>query len=394
MELRSIYVRHNVVPAVFSPLLNNVPRGLMELLPEWAPNLHPMVVHFPIAFILGAIGADLLSLLIRQWDWLRPATVALYLVGGASAVFTYFTGTWAADSVSVAAEAQSVLTEHSNLGWWTMWFFGIYALVRLGAALWSKTRGKIAVQGVLFVVALGGSYLLYETGDHGAEMVYRYGVGVQQTAVTQQAVEPGLTVGKSGWQWQPQSDTAWMSRMRWLEGTPSDVQATLDTTRTGSVALTLRAMRPVTFVVPDTLGAVQVTAELNLDDYEGAVSLVHHVQDAQTYDFLTIDGAAVRQGRVSGGEVSVFDEATIEAGGWQTFRVVGDGTHFRGYLGDEMIVHPHGDAAEPGAVGLRIVGTGRVQIQHLRAEALRSVEGAPQGGSEDDEHTDEETDAH
>ena len=31
----------------------------MELVPEWAPNIHPMIVHFPIAFIVGAIGADL-----------------------------------------------------------------------------------------------------------------------------------------------------------------------------------------------------------------------------------------------------------------------------------------------------------------------------------------------
>lgn len=51
--------------------------------------------------------------------------------------------------------------------------------MRLGTHLWSKTRGRVAVQGLLFVLALGGSYLLYVTGDHGAEMVYRYGVGVQ-----------------------------------------------------------------------------------------------------------------------------------------------------------------------------------------------------------------------
>ena len=65
----------------------------MELIPDWAPNIHPMIVHFPIALILAAIGTDLLALAIRRWDWLRPATVALYVVGGASAVFTYFTGT-------------------------------------------------------------------------------------------------------------------------------------------------------------------------------------------------------------------------------------------------------------------------------------------------------------
>ncbi len=57
----------------------------MELIPDWAPNVHPMVVHFPIAFVAGALGADLLSLVVRRWTWLRPATVALYGVAGVNA---------------------------------------------------------------------------------------------------------------------------------------------------------------------------------------------------------------------------------------------------------------------------------------------------------------------
>lgn len=342
----------------------------MELIPDWAPNIHPMIVHFPIAFIVGALGADLLSLVVRRWEWLRPGAVALYVIGGASAVVTYFTGTWAADAVSVPAEAQSVLTEHSNLAWWTMWFFGVYGLVRLGAHLWPRTRGRVAVQGLLFVLALGGSYLLYETGDQGAEMVYGYGVGVQAPKPEKASVEPGLTAGKSGWRWQPQSDTAWTGRMTWLEGTPGAVQSRLDTLDDGSVALALTLQAPAAFVVPDTLGAVQVTAEVNRSDFQGTVSLLHHAEDARNYDFLAVSGQTVRQGRVSEGEATVLDESAIEAGGWQTFRVVGDGTHFRGYLGSELVTHPHGEATGPGMVGLRLEGTGTVLLGRLSAEAL------------------------
>lgn len=342
----------------------------MELIPDWAPNIHPMIVHFPIAFILGAIGADLLSFFVRRWEWLRPATVALYGVGGASTVLTYFTGRWAADSMSVAAEAQPLLTEHSNLGWWTMWFFGIYALVRLGAHLWPEARGRAIVQSALLLLALGGSYLLYETGDHGAEMVYRYGVGVQVPQPEQASVEPGLTMGDSGWQWQPQSDTAWTRRMQWLEGTPSEVEARLDTLVDGSVALALTSQAPVAFALPDTLEAVQVAAEVKRDDFQGTVSLLHHVQDAENYDFLAISGQTVQQGRMSGGEKTVMDEASVGQSGWLTVRAVGDGTHFRGYLGSELVTHPHGEAADPGVVGVRLEGTGTVQLRRLTAEGL------------------------
>lgn len=342
----------------------------MEFLPEWAPNLHPLIVHFPIAFILGAIGADLLSLLIPRWDWLRSSTVALYLVAGASAVATYYTGTWAADSLSVAAEVQSVLTEHSNLGWWTMWYFGVYGVMRLGIHFWPGTRGRPGLHALLFLVAAGGGYLLYETGEHGAEMVYRYGVGVQGTEPTTVSAEPGLTVKTSGWQWRPQSDTAWTTRMTWWNGSSADVQAALDTAGTGAVALRIEPEAPVTFVVPDTLGAVQVTAELNLDDFEGTVSLLHHGRDARNYDFLAVGGGRVRQGRVSGGERTVMDESTADLEGWQTVRAVGDGTHFRGYVGSELVTHPHGEATSPGTVGLHLEGEGGVLLRRLSAEGL------------------------
>lgn len=342
----------------------------MELLPEWAPNVHPLIVHFPIALVVGAVVVDLLSLVLRRWDWLRPGAVFLYVLGGASAVATYFTGTWAADTVSVPAQAQSVLTEHSNLGWWTMWFFGIYALVRLGAYLWPRARRRAVVQGALLLLALGGSYLLYETGDRGAEMVYRYGVGVQQTESKQAVAKPGLTVGESGWRWQPQSDTAWTGRMQWLEGSPDVVRARLDTLDDGSVALALTPQSPVTFVFPDTLGAVQVTAEVNLEDFQGTAALLYHVQDAENYDFLSVGEGAVRQGRTSGGDDTVMDNATVDHRGWLTVRAVGDGTHFRGYLGSELVTHPHGEARDPGIVGVRLDGTGTVRLRRLAAKSL------------------------
>ena len=342
----------------------------MELIPDWAPNIHPMIVHFPIAFIVGAIGADLLSLVFRRWTWLRPATVALYVIGGASAVFTYFTGTWAADTVSIPTGAQSVLTDHSNLAWWTMWFFGAYALVRLGAHLWPKTRNRVVVQGLLFAVALGGSYLLYQTGDHGAEMVYRYGVGVSQPETEEAEAKPGLTIGKSGWQWRPQSVRAWTERMTWLEGTPDTVRARLDTLDTGGGVLALTPEAPVTFVVPDTLGAAQVTTRLNLDDFEGTVSLLHHLRNTQNYDFLRVGGSTMQQGRVADGKRTVMEESTADLSGWRNVRVVGDGTHFRGYVDGEQLTHPHGEAVGPGVVGLRLEGTGTVRLRRLSAQAL------------------------
>jgi Cu2+-exporting ATPase len=114
--------------------------------------------------------------------------------GAVSALVTYFTGTWAADAVSVPAAAEATLSEHANLGWWTMWFFGIYALVRLGVHLWPKTHGRASVHAVLLLIALGGGYLLYEElSDLTPGMMTLIAVAITVAYVYSSAVVFGLT---------------------------------------------------------------------------------------------------------------------------------------------------------------------------------------------------------
>jgi uncharacterized membrane protein len=33
----------------------------MNLVPDWAPNIHPLLVHFPIALLYAAIAVDLVG---------------------------------------------------------------------------------------------------------------------------------------------------------------------------------------------------------------------------------------------------------------------------------------------------------------------------------------------
>src|SRR5699024_281036 len=98
----------------------------MELIPEWAPNIHPMLVHFPIAILSIAILFDFISFFLpekKKW-WTFEATALLYGVGAAIAVVVYFTGRAAANSVFLPAEAQTVLTTHADWALWTVWFYG------------------------------------------------------------------------------------------------------------------------------------------------------------------------------------------------------------------------------------------------------------------------------
>lgn len=357
----------------------------MDLLPDWAPNLHPLVVHFPLALLATAVLLDLLALLVRKEAGLRIAAVLVYVLGGVGALAAFLTGRDAADTVAPSGAANAVLTEHADWAEYTVWFYGLYALVRLAVLLFDR-RPRVGLWAGLWLVGAGGLFLLWETGEHGAQMVFEHGVGVQAVArldsiaqAHQDALDRSRADGAApladdgGWRWIPAegADLALASSFRWLEGDPAAVRPAV-VEADGRTALRLDAQgTPALFVLDRDLAAVQADAAVDLSDFSGSFALLHHVQDARNYHFLAVEGGTMQQGRVVDGTEEVMDEAPLEGSGWRQLRVVGDRTHFRGYAGGTLITHGHGDAPPPGAVGFRIVGTGTVRLGTVRVEALR-----------------------
>jgi uncharacterized membrane protein len=355
----------------------------MELIPEWAPNIHPIIVHFPIAIILLAVLMDLLNFFLpdKWWDDLK--STILYSIGAVSAIAAYYTGTLAADSVFLPSEAQSVLNEHADWALWTVWFFGIYALLRILLHWYQKMDQKMIRIG-LFVIALPGVFFLYETGDHGAEMVFGYGTGTGQLVAKQssspvtsdslQQEESTYNVSANGnWTWEigPNGVSTLLSRFRWLEGSASELQPTI--VNSGNNHLLKLSVDSITnfFVGKSSFQNVQVDYYLDLSDFQGEITLVNHVQDAQNYDFVTLSSdGTISQGRVSEGNREVFAEKSYSASEMLFIRTVGNGTHFRGYINKEMAVHGHGDAPEAGSVGLKLDGTGTILIDAIQLTNL------------------------
>jgi len=159
------------------------------LLPEWVPNAHPLIVHFPIALIFVAIAADALALWLgERWETGQEVATGLFVATGLSAVVSYFSGTWAADTVTIATSgAAQTLSVHASWAWYTMLSTGGYALVRtLGVVVpWMRARRSLHVG--LFVVGLGTLFPMYMTGENGGAMVYKNGVGVTRVQEPQVA---------------------------------------------------------------------------------------------------------------------------------------------------------------------------------------------------------------
>jgi uncharacterized membrane protein len=155
--------------------------ALVEWLPGWAPNLHPLIVHFPIAWLIAAVAVDLVSLVLPRSSWIGSTATSLYVAGAISALAAYLTGRHAAEGVLVPGMAQPIVVDHWNWAIATTIYFAALATIRLALTpvrrplpFWLRT----ATVGV----ALAGMFLLFQTGERGARLVYEYGVGVMPRA--------------------------------------------------------------------------------------------------------------------------------------------------------------------------------------------------------------------
>jgi uncharacterized membrane protein len=149
----------------------------MNLVPDWAPNIHPFLVHFPIALLSTAAVVDLVGWAFRRNTLLRQFATVLYVLGTGAAAATYFTGRAASQAIWLPGMAQAVLREHWDWALRTLWFFAIVTSVRLWLLRPSRRDPGPAVIAALALAGLVGIGLLLETGERGGRLVYQHGVG-------------------------------------------------------------------------------------------------------------------------------------------------------------------------------------------------------------------------
>lgn len=161
---------------------------------EVIPNWHPVIVHFAIAFLLGAAALFALGALLAS----RPLGPAATLVartnlglGLAAALVALATG-WQAYNTVTHDEPS-----HANMLVHLRWALGTAVLfLAAGVAAWLD-RGRAAGAGVgLLALLAAGSGALVVTGWLGGENVYRYGLGVLSLPQVEGHQHPGVKPGQ------------------------------------------------------------------------------------------------------------------------------------------------------------------------------------------------------
>jgi uncharacterized membrane protein len=148
------------------------------LIPEWAPNIHPLIIHFPIVLWLVAVFFDLIFLIIKE-AWIRKTAMALYGLGAISAFAAFLSGNQAIDIVTIPFQGEMTASNHSDWGGYTLYFFIAYSIVR-AFIFWKQWDKKKIVAIALFILGTIGMGMVAKTADMGGKLVYKYGVGTNK----------------------------------------------------------------------------------------------------------------------------------------------------------------------------------------------------------------------
>ena len=153
--------------------------------------VHPMIVPFPIAFLVGALFADVALLASADPFWARAGQWLLgagLVTGVAAAVFGVI------DFVSVE-RARSLAA-----GW--MHFIGNAAALLLAGWNFATRLGDaaaaVAPGGI--ILSLATTFILVVTGWLGGELAYRHRIGVMRQRENEWAAqpEPGVDLAYAG----------------------------------------------------------------------------------------------------------------------------------------------------------------------------------------------------
>lgn len=164
------------------------------------PNLHPALVHFPIALLPVALGFDAVSLVppVRRRRTIEVSTTVLYVLTAVSAWASTWSGEEAEHSLSgLPRDVRALIHEHEEWGERFFYTVVVVAAARLGLAWWGRRDRRadrpaiLALRGLVLAGGLVAVFFLVGTADRGGGLVYRAGVAVMAVPAVDEPAAAG-----------------------------------------------------------------------------------------------------------------------------------------------------------------------------------------------------------
>jgi len=140
-------------------------------------DLHPILVHIPIAAIPATVLFGLWFLLNRQRRGLQWAFRACLVAAALFAVAAVLTG-HRAEGHAEAVVPAILLEQHEEYATIAMWLILGATVVELATVVPKLKPRAFPLSALAFVIALASLVTVALAGHRGAEMVYKYGAGI------------------------------------------------------------------------------------------------------------------------------------------------------------------------------------------------------------------------
>lgn len=150
-----------------------MPAGLAQFPgAESLQNIHPLIVHYPIAFLTASVPIYLLAWILRR-ELLETFGFWLLGLGTVSAAVAVFTGWLGSEGVMIAPSVREhILVYHK---WLMLAGFGLSALLTGWALLAPPMPRKGRVLFVLGIMVM--TVVLVKGADYGGWMAFGYNAG-------------------------------------------------------------------------------------------------------------------------------------------------------------------------------------------------------------------------
>ena len=137
-------------------------------------DLHPFVVHFPVALLVVSLAFELAGIYTKREDFSRTAW-RVQILGTAGALTAVATGLLAQSRQTFAGEAREILESHQQIAFAIAALFVFLLLWRISA------NGRVpSSRRMMYMLLFAAGVLLLLAGAwYGGELVYRYGAGVR-----------------------------------------------------------------------------------------------------------------------------------------------------------------------------------------------------------------------
>ncbi len=149
---------------------------------DFLAQLHPKIVHFPIALLSLYIFLEVIGILFKKDFFSKTAHLVLFF-GVISALIAILTGNQAEDVAHAWSKLGAninldAIETHSTYANITLWYFTGLLIIRTFLSIKKKFIGTIKY--IIAVLAIIGFFFIYQTGNYGGKLVYEYGIGTQQ----------------------------------------------------------------------------------------------------------------------------------------------------------------------------------------------------------------------